>query len=78
MKRGKLWPVLAGAVLAAVCVNVHAVVRSLDLLPTPQSITAEGGEMLRYMLDRGLAMRAGPCPMAGATSPPGRRQSGCF
>jgi len=36
---------------------------------SPLYFSAEGGEMLRFMLDRGVPMRSGPCPMAGGTSP---------
>ena len=36
---------------------------------TPLHMGAEGGEMLRLLLDHGAIMRSGPCAMAGGTSP---------
>lgn len=45
MRIGPQTSLLVAAVLIASCVNVHAVLRGMDLLPTPKSITADGGEM---------------------------------
>jgi trimethylamine--corrinoid protein Co-methyltransferase len=36
---------------------------------SPLVFPKESGEMMRFFLDHGVVMRAGPCPMAGATSP---------
>lgn len=36
---------------------------------TPLTLTKKDGEITRYLLEKGVLLRSGPCPIAGATSP---------
>ncbi len=67
MNRGNLC-LVAGAVLAALCLNVHATVKGIDLLPTPKSITADGGEMALTAKSRIVAADPSLEPLAAILS----------
>jgi trimethylamine--corrinoid protein Co-methyltransferase len=56
--------IMAGGSLRDVPLLIGYVATVSPLVFPPKS-----GEMLRFFLDRGVVVRAGPCPMAGATSP---------
>jgi hexosaminidase len=68
MKPGKTRLFLLGAVLVALCVNVHATVKGLDLLPTPKTIAVESGAMALTAASRIVATDPSLEPLAAILS----------
>lgn len=68
MESARIWVEVA-EILAGGSLHKNPILGAYVATVSPLIMPAEYGQMLRYMVEKGVVMRGGGCPLSGATSP---------
>ncbi len=68
MESARAW-VEISEIMAGVSLKDNPILVAYVPTVTPLVLAEKDGEMMRYLLEKGVLLKSGPCPIAGATSP---------